>query len=75
LDQHNEDLINKNMKQYFDDSYTILTIAHKIKSILDSDKIILVDKGKIVEFDTPEKLISQPDSLFNQLYQANLKNL
>ena len=32
---------------------TVITIAHKIKTIMGSDKILVIDNGKIVEYDSP----------------------
>lgn len=46
---------------------TILTIAHRINTIMDSDKIIVLNEGQVAEFDTPENLLQRPDSLFYSL--------
>jgi len=35
---------------------TILTIAHRINTIMDSDRILLLSAGKVVEFDAPENV-------------------
>ncbi len=46
---------------------TILTIAHRINTILDSDRILLLENGKIEEFDTPENLMKDGNSKFYSL--------
>jgi ABC-type multidrug transport system fused ATPase/permease subunit len=47
---------------------TIITIAHRIDTVLSSDRILVLDKGKIVEFDTPEELLKKQGSIFRKLY-------
>jgi ATP-binding cassette subfamily C (CFTR/MRP) protein 1 len=46
---------------------TILTIAHRINTILDSDRILLLENGKIAEFDKPEILLKDENSKFYSL--------
>ena len=49
---------------------TVITIAHRINTIINYDKIIVLEKGKIKEFDSPKNL-SENDSLFNkEFYNA-----
>jgi ATP-binding cassette subfamily C (CFTR/MRP) protein 1 len=43
---------------------TVLTIAHRLKTIMDSDKILVLDAGKVCEFDSPENLLDDPQSMF-----------
>lgn len=45
-------------------SCTVLTIAHRLNTILDSDKVIVLDKGRIAEFDAPQKLLHDRKSAF-----------
>ncbi|KAF9941830.1 hypothetical protein BGZ67_003920 [Mortierella alpina] len=46
---------------------TILTIAHRINTVMDSDRIMVLSDGKIAEFETPEKLLADPTSIFYSL--------
>jgi ATP-binding cassette subfamily C (CFTR/MRP) protein 1 len=46
---------------------TIITIAHRLNTILNSDRIIVFSTGKIVEFDTPSALLSNPTGYLSSL--------
>mmetsp|Transcript_20744 Transcript_20744/g.29812 ORF Transcript_20744/g.29812 Transcript_20744/m.29812 type:complete len:1497 (+) Transcript_20744:45-4535(+) len=48
---------------------TCLTVAHRLNTILDSDKVMVMDKGKVAEYDTPQKLLANPKSLFYALVE------
>lgn len=67
MDKNYENLLNNCINKYLSFS-TLITISHKIDSILNYDKIIVIDKGNIVEFDTPNNLISKEDGLFRKYY-------
>ena len=66
LDKDSEGIINKVIKEEFKDS-TIIIVAHKLINIKDCDKILVMDNGKIAEFDTPKKLYNNTKSIFRQL--------
>ncbi|KAJ3687204.1 hypothetical protein LUZ61_016368 [Rhynchospora tenuis] len=66
VDTATDSLIQKTLKQHFSDS-TVITIAHRITSVLDSDMVLLLDNGFVVENDAPARLLSDKSSLFSQL--------
>ena len=45
----------------------MLTIAHRLDSIMDSDRVMVMDAGQIVEFDKPENLLHIEDGYFHRL--------
>ncbi|XP_052194734.1 putative ABC transporter C family member 15 [Diospyros lotus] len=46
---------------------TIVTIAHRIHTIIDSDLVLVLHEGRIAEFDTPVKLLEREDSFFSRV--------
>ncbi|KAJ4818555.1 ABC subfamily C transporter [Rhynchospora pubera] len=66
VDTATDSLIQKTLRQHFSDS-TVITIAHRITSVLDSDMILLLDNGVAVEYDTPTMLLENKSSMFSQL--------
>lgn len=53
---------------------TIITIAHRINTILDSDRIIVLDHGTVAEFDTPAELVRRKGVFYELVKEANLLN-
>lgn len=51
---------------------TVITIAHRIDTILDSDRILVLDHGRIAEFDIPSKLLSQRGFFYQLAKEAKL---
>ncbi|KAI1484022.1 hypothetical protein K445DRAFT_362615 [Daldinia sp. EC12] len=51
---------------------TIITVAHRINTILDSDRVVVLDKGEVVEFDTPQALIKKQGVFYGLVKQAGL---
>lgn len=70
IDIKTEDTIQKAINQVMKFS-TVITIAHRIKTIINYDKILVLDYGEIKEFDSPENLIKNTDSLFYELYKRS----
>ncbi|EGV60205.1 hypothetical protein CANTEDRAFT_111013 [Yamadazyma tenuis ATCC 10573] len=66
VDVETDKVLQQTIRAEFKDR-TILTIAHRINTILDSDKIIVLEKGEVAEFDSPENLLKKKDSLFYSL--------
>uniref|UniRef100_A0A915JQK7 ABC transporter domain-containing protein n=1 Tax=Romanomermis culicivorax TaxID=13658 RepID=A0A915JQK7_ROMCU len=66
VDMETESLIQKTINQAFADC-TMLTIAHRLNTIMHSGRIIVLDKGEIVEFDSPEQLLDNDKSTFHKM--------
>ncbi|KAI7815048.1 ABC subfamily C member [Rhyzopertha dominica] len=63
VDLETDDLIQRTIRTEFKDC-TVLTIAHRLNTIMDSDRIIVLDKGHVVEFDSPSNLLLNKKSIF-----------
>ncbi|EIW78632.1 multidrug resistance-associated ABC transporter [Coniophora puteana RWD-64-598 SS2] len=73
VDYATDELIGKTIRQEFANS-TILTIAHRLRTVIDYDRVMLLDQGRIVEFDSPAILLADPESQFHSLCKATGKN-
>ena len=74
LDYKTDLLIQKSLQKSFQ-GCTLITVAHKIKTILNYDKICVLNDGEIVQIGTPDELIANKDGLFYTLYkQSNLQS-
>jgi len=69
VDIETDAIIQKTIRKAFRDC-TVLTIAHRLNTIMDSDKILVLDKGKVVEFDAPLKLLENKNGIFYSMVQA-----
>lgn len=57
------------MRSEFHDA-TVITIAHRLNSVLDADKILVLDDGQLVELGTPKELMARSRSRFRSLVHA-----
>ncbi|KAF7321054.1 hypothetical protein HMN09_00192800 [Mycena chlorophos] len=55
--------IQTTIREEFTDSL-LLTIAHRLKTVIDYDRLLVLDKGQVVEFDTPHNLLQKDDGIF-----------
>uniref|UniRef100_A0A7E4VBL5 Multidrug resistance-associated protein 1 n=1 Tax=Panagrellus redivivus TaxID=6233 RepID=A0A7E4VBL5_PANRE len=69
VDMNTDALIQKTIRDEFKDS-TVLTIAHRLHTIMDYDRIIVLDQGKIKEFDSPQTLLADKRSIFAGMVRA-----
>ena len=66
VDLETDRLIQQTIRRAFQSS-TVLTIAHRTETIMDSDRVIVMSAGQIVECDTPSKLLENTASHFYKL--------
>ncbi|KAJ2733976.1 hypothetical protein IW152_002632 [Coemansia sp. BCRC 34962] len=67
IDPESDAIIQESIYKEFKDC-TVLTIAHRLNTIIDSDRILVLDQGQVTEFDTPSALLAKEDGLFKSLW-------
>ncbi|XP_044598198.1 probable multidrug resistance-associated protein lethal(2)03659 [Cotesia glomerata] len=68
VDPRTDEFIQKAIKRKFADC-TVLTIAHRLNTVMDSDKILVMDAGSVVEFDHPYILLQNENGKLSNLIQ------
>jgi len=68
LDAFSESIVQRLLRQKFA-SHTIIAVAHKLDTILDFDKVVVMKQGALVEYGKPHKLLEQQGSYFKSLYE------
>uniref|UniRef100_A0A8B9RF21 ATP-binding cassette, sub-family C (CFTR/MRP), member 3 n=1 Tax=Astyanax mexicanus TaxID=7994 RepID=A0A8B9RF21_ASTMX len=71
IDLETDDLIQSTIRTQFEDC-TVFTIAHRLNTIMDYTRILVLDKGQIAEFDTPVNLIAQKGIFYSMAKDAGL---
>ncbi|GFT55309.1 hypothetical protein NPIL_228741 [Nephila pilipes] len=68
VDPNTDSLIQKTIRDRFAHC-TVLTIAHRLHTIMDSDRVLVLDAGEVKEFDTPFTLLQNRNSVFSHMVQ------
>ncbi|XP_062448120.1 ATP-binding cassette sub-family C member 3 isoform X2 [Rhea pennata] len=71
IDLETDDLIQMTIRTQFEDC-TVLTIAHRLNTIMDYTRVLVLDKGAIAEFDTPASLIASKGIFYSMAKDAGL---
>lgn len=69
IDDNTDALIQKTIKSQFKDC-TVLMIAHRLNTIMDSDKIVVMDNGQVVEYDHPHVLLRRKNGVFSKMVDS-----
>ncbi|NXY66448.1 MRP7 protein, partial [Callaeas wilsoni] len=69
VDQKTDQLLQQTIRQRFADK-TVLTIAHRLNTILDSDRVLVMRAGRVAELDSPTHLSQKDGSLFQHLLHS-----
>lgn len=69
MDSETDELIQRVLRKEFE-GRTIIAIAHKLHTVLDFDRVLLLEKGRIVETGNPQELLETETSAFRALYES-----
>uniref|UniRef100_A0A8C6MEE9 ABC-type glutathione-S-conjugate transporter n=1 Tax=Nothobranchius furzeri TaxID=105023 RepID=A0A8C6MEE9_NOTFU len=71
VDLETDNLIQNTIRREFSHC-TVLTIAHRLHSIMDSSRVMVLDAGKIVEFDSPNNLLEKRGHFYSMAKDAGI---
>jgi ATP-binding cassette subfamily C (CFTR/MRP) protein 1 len=71
LDSQTDALMQKVIREQWKD-HTVIAVAHRLGSVIDFDKVAVLDNGHMVEFDTPKKLMEREGGVFRGLWNSQL---
>ena len=67
LDTESDAFIQRTLREQMSPGTTLLTVAHRLRTIIDYDRVLVLSHGHVVEYDTPATLLSRKDTAFYQL--------
>ena len=72
VDVETDALLQTTLRSPLFSKRTIITIAHRINTILDSDRIVVLEAGQVKEFDTPKNLLEEKGLFYKLVKEAGL---
>ncbi|KNC77186.1 hypothetical protein SARC_10350, partial [Sphaeroforma arctica JP610] len=73
VDSATDTFVQETVRTWFRES-TVIEIAHRLHSVMDVDRVLVMSAGKAVEYDTPVKLLETRGGVFRGLVEANGRN-
>ncbi|KAI0655828.1 P-loop containing nucleoside triphosphate hydrolase protein [Cubamyces menziesii] len=71
IDYETDTIIQTSLRTELGKDVTLLTVAHRLQTIMDSDKIMVLDAGRIVEFGKPSELLHKEDGMLRALVEES----
>ncbi|KAJ2661494.1 hypothetical protein IWW48_002361 [Coemansia sp. RSA 1200] len=71
VDFDTDERLQRTIRGYEFANSTILCIAHRLRTIIDYDRVLVLDKGKVAEFDTPKNLLQKRDGIFRGMCEKS----
>lgn len=70
IDHKTDALIQESLRTQFEDS-TVITIAHRLHTIMDADHVLVLDAGRLVEYDSPKNLLAKSSGIFKTMVDGS----
>jgi len=67
IDAETDEFVRKMIRRKFS-NVTILTIAHRLRSLADSTRVLVMEAGRVAEYDVPEVLLNKENGLFKRMW-------
>ncbi|KAJ8084403.1 hypothetical protein PM082_003172 [Marasmius tenuissimus] len=67
IDYKTDSVIQTSLRNELPNDVTVITIAHRLQTIMDADRILVLDEGHLVEFDSPKNLLEKENGLLKTL--------
>ncbi|KAF7364887.1 Multidrug resistance-associated ABC transporter protein [Mycena venus] len=71
IDYKTDAIIQNSLRQELSGDVSLITVAHRLQTIMDADKIMVLDAGRIVEFDSPKALLKVKDGKLRALVEES----
>ncbi|NXH19318.1 MRP1 protein, partial [Bucco capensis] len=72
VDMETDNLVQSTIKREFCNC-TVLTIAHRLHTVMDSERVLVLDAGRILEYDTPQNLLQRKGAFFEMVAEAGIR--
>ncbi|XP_032536328.1 multidrug resistance-associated protein 1-like isoform X3 [Chiroxiphia lanceolata] len=72
VDMETDNFVQSTIKREFH-SCTVLTIAHRLHTVIDSDRVLVLDAGRILEYDTPQNLLQRKGAFSEMVAEAGIR--
>lgn len=69
VDPQTDAFIQQTIREKFR-AYTVITVAHRLHTVMDSDRVLVMDAGTIREFDQPHRLLQNPEGILRNMVEA-----
>jgi len=71
IDYKTDGVIQQSLRHEVGKDVTIITVAHRLQTIMDADKILVLDAGKLVEYDSPAALLAKENGMFKSMVDGS----